>query len=167
MSWPKCQRQREPLFFFATCRDSETGAELAPPPLSPLNPPGWNPLKNHCANYPARANPAAESHGRALFSTMSSQRREPRLFFCSRVHPPVGEGALCPPSRMVFQFDRVQLRHPRGKVISRPHCDTPTDELAMRQRNVIAALCVIQPRPPSPSSKRLVNTGLWCNLGNE
>ena len=52
------------------------------------------------------------------------EKRESCPFFCSS--PP--RLTLCPPREWYFQFDRVQLRHPRGKVISLAIAETRTDE---------------------------------------
>lgn len=75
-----------------------------------------------------------ESDAAHCFGTMSrpneEEKRESCPFFCPR--PP--RLTLCPPREWYFQFDRAQLRHPRGKVISLAIAETRTDEPTMQEQ---------------------------------
>lgn len=96
------------------------------------------------------------------------EKRESCPFFCSS--PP--RLTLCPPREWYFQFDRVQLRHPRGKVISLAIAETRTDEPPTMQEQKRYRCFLSLSLPPSIirplfGNKRLIRFDATWNMNSQ
>lgn len=111
-----------------------------------------------------------ESDAAHCFGTMSrpneEEKRESCPFFCPR--PP--RLTLCPPREWYFQFDRAQLRHPRGKVISLAIAETRTDEPTMQEQKRYRRFLSLSPSPsiirPLFGNKRLIRFDVTWNMNS-